>query len=90
MPPLTLALEQLDVLFLLGSVYYRPLGTYLSNDFPYPAWFRDPAIIGADCALPRFQAALQEVEARIVARNAERRSPYSFLQPSLIPTSINI
>jgi len=90
MPPLTLALEQLDVLYLLGSVYYRPLGTYLSNDFPYPAWFRDPAIIGADCALPRFQAALQEVETRILARNAERRSPYTFLQPSLIPTSINI
>ena len=90
MPPLTLALEQLDVLFLLGSVYYRPLGTYLSNDFPYPAWFRDPAIIGADCALPRFQAALHEVETRILARNAERRSPYTFLQPSLIPTSINI
>lgn len=90
MPPLTLALEQLDVLYLLGSIYYRPLGTYLSNDFPYPAWFRDPAIIGADCALPRFQAALQEVETRILARNAERRSPYTFLQPSLIPTSINI
>jgi len=90
MPPLPLALEQLDVLYLLGSVYYRPLGTYLSNDFPYPAWFRDPLIIGSDCALSRFQAALQGVEARIVARNAERRSPYTFLQPSLIPTSINI
>ena len=90
MPPLPLALEQLDVLYLLGSVYYRPLGTYLSNDFPYPAWFRDPLVIGADCALPRFQAALQGVEARIVARNAERRSPYTFLQPSLIPTSTNI
>jgi arachidonate 15-lipoxygenase len=90
MPPLPLAIEQLDVLYLLGSVYYRPLGTYLSNDFPYPAWFRDPAIIGADCALPRFQASLQGVETRILARNAERRSPYTFLQPSLIPTSINI
>ncbi|MEO9131904.1 MAG: lipoxygenase family protein [Sphingomonas sp.] len=90
MPPLPLALEQLDVLYLLGSVYYRPLGTYLSNDFPYPAWFRDPAIIGADRALPRFQAALEEVEARILARNAERVAPYRFLQPSLIPTSTNI
>ncbi len=69
---------------------YRPLGTYLSNDFPYPAWFRDPTIIGADCALSRFQAALQAVEARIVARNGERQAPYPYLQPSLIPTSINI
>lgn len=90
MPPVSLALEQLNTLYLLGSVHYRPLGTYLSNDFPYPAWFRDPAIIGADCALPRFQAALQAVEARIVARNAERLAPYPYLQPSLIPTSINI
>lgn len=90
MPPVALALEQLNTLYLLGSVLYRPLGTYLSNDFPYPAWFRDPAIIGADCALARFQAALQAVEARIVTRNGERKAPYPYLQPSLIPTSINI
>jgi len=44
----------------------------------------------AMCPWPRFQAALQAVEARIVARNAERLAPYPYLQPSLIPTSINI
>jgi hypothetical protein len=26
-----------EVLHLLGSLHYRPLGTYLSRDFPYPA-----------------------------------------------------
>jgi len=90
MPPVSLALEQLNVLYLLGSVHYRPLGDYRSNDFPYLDWFRDPAIIGADGPLARFQATLRGVDARIVARNAERQYPYPYLQPSLIPTSVNI
>ena len=88
LPPLSLALEQLDVLSLLGSIHYRALGDYRSNDFPYRAWFRDPAIV--DNALPRFQAALAVVEATIDARNAQRRREYHTLLPSRIPTSINI
>jgi arachidonate 15-lipoxygenase len=90
MPPLSLALEQLNTLYLLGSLHYRALGDYRSNDFPYEPWFRDPAITAADCALPRFQAMLQSVEDDIAQRNAERMWPYPYLLPSLIPTSINI
>lgn len=90
MPPLSLALEQLNVLVLLGSLHYRPLGDYRSNDYPYKPWFQDPQIIGTGCALPRFQQTLAEVEARIIERNSERMWPYPYLQPSLIPTSINI
>lgn len=90
MPPLSLALEQLDTLYLLGSLYYRPLGDYRCRSFPYPHWFQDPAVIGAEGPLPRFQAVLAQVEQQIVARNANRMVPYPFLQPSLIPTSINI
>ncbi|WCM27647.1 arachidonate 15-lipoxygenase [Sphingomonas sp. QA11] len=90
LPPVSLALEQLNVLYLLGSVHYRALGDYRSNDFPYLEWFRDPAIIGAEGPLARFQASLRAVDARIVARNAERQYPYPYLQPSLIPTSVNI
>ena len=90
MPPLSLALEQLNVLYLLGSVHYRPLGDYRSNDFPYLEWFRDPAIIGKEGPLARFQATLRGVDERIVTRNAERQYPYPYLQPSLIPTSVNI
>jgi arachidonate 15-lipoxygenase len=88
--PLPLALEQLNVLMLLGSIHYRPLGDYHSNTYPYGPWFQDPAIIGADGPLARFQAVLKEVEAKIVADNANRLFPYPYLQPSLIPTSINI
>lgn len=90
MPPETLALEQLKVLYLLGSLYYRPLGTYLSPQFPYPQWFRDPQIVGEGGPLARFQSALADVEQQIFARNAQRRRPYTFLLPSLIPSSTNI
>lgn len=90
MPPLSLALQQLNTLYLLGSLHYRPLGDYRSSDFPYSQWFRDPKVTGTDCALPRFQAVLQSVEDQIAKRNAERMWPYPYLLPSLIPTSINI
>jgi len=90
MPPMALALEQLNLLELLGSVHYRPLGDYRSNAFPYPLWFQDPRVTGAEGPLAWFKAALAGVEAEIVARNSERMQPYPYLQPSLIPTSINI
>lgn len=90
MPPVAPALQQLETLALLGSLYYRPLGTYQSRYFPYPAWFQDPAVTGPEGPLPRFQAALREVEVKIAARNAERRVSYPYLLPSQIPTSTNI
>lgn len=90
LPPVALALEQLNTLELLGSLYYRPLGQYLSNAYPYPTWFQDPAVTAPGGPLAAFQTALTGVEAEIVARNAERMQPYTYLQPSLIPTSINI
>jgi arachidonate 15-lipoxygenase len=90
LPPLPLALEQLNVLVLLGSLHYRPLGDYRSNDYPYPLWFEDPKIIAAGGPLASFQAALAGVDAAIAARNAARQYPYPYLSPSLIPTSINI
>ncbi len=90
MPPMSLALEQLSSLFLLGSVYYRPLGDYRTNRFPYENWFQDPAIVGTEGPLARFQAGLKAVEERIIARNEKRMHPYVYLQPSQIPTSTNI
>ena len=90
MPPMSLALEQLSSLFLLGSVYYRPLGDYRTNRFPYESWFQDPAITSSEGPLARFQAGLRAVEDRIIARNRKRMHPYPYLQPSQIPTSTNI
>ena len=90
MPPMALALEQLNVLELLGSLHYRPLGDYRTTNSPYAPWFADPRVTAPEGPLPAFQAHLANVEAAIVARNAQRRRPYPYLQPSLIPTSINI
>jgi arachidonate 15-lipoxygenase len=88
-PPTNLALEQLNVLYLLGSVHFRALGDYRSNHFPYLPWFEDRAITRTDGPLDRFQRALREVQARIEARNT-LRPPYPFLLPNGIPNSINI
>ena len=90
MPPMSLALEQLSSLVLLGSVYYRPLGQYDTNRYPYEPWFQDEEITGNEGPLARFQAGLREVEERIIARNQRRMHSYTYLQPSLIPTSTNI
>ena len=90
MPPMALALEQLNVLQLLGSLHYRPLGDYRSTDYPYVPWFQDPQVTAPEGPLAAFQAHLANIETVIEARNAERRCPYPYLQPSLIPTSINI
>jgi arachidonate 15-lipoxygenase len=90
MPPMALALEQLNVLELLGSLHYRPLGDYRSTNWPYLPWFSDPRVTGAEGPLASFQSALAGVETVIAGRNAERMRPYPYLQPSLIPTSINI
>ena len=90
LPPLDVARQQLDVLYLLGSIYYRPLGTYRSNSFPYSEWLQDPKIVGHDGPLARFRAALSEIETVIEGRNRRRAVPYTFLRPSLVPMSINI
>ncbi|WP_430414129.1 lipoxygenase family protein [Parasphingorhabdus sp.] len=90
MPPMSLSLLQLSSLVLLGSVYYRPLGDYKTNRAPYKNWFQDPRITGDEGPLSRFQAGLRAVEERIIARNKRRMHPYTYLQPSLIPTSTNI
>lgn len=89
MPPVKLALEQLSILTLLGSVYFRPLGDYRSNHFPYREWFEDSAITKTNGPLAQFQKELSQVQSVITARN-NKRIGYNFLLPSKIPNSINI
>ena len=98
MPSQNLALEQLNLLFLLGSVYYRPLGDYRESNFPYHEWFQDPRVTEVGGPLDRFRLQLKDVEATINQRNAEldsknpalRKQAYEFLLPSKIPSSVNI
>jgi arachidonate 15-lipoxygenase len=80
LPPLDIAELQLNVGYLLGSVYYTRLGQYGDN------YFTDPVIQGY---LVEFQQALIGIEMEITQRN-KNRTPYEVLLPSRIPQSINI
>ncbi|WP_437729779.1 lipoxygenase family protein [Sorangium sp. So ce1335] len=84
LPPLEQALLQLNVMQLLGGVYYSRLGDYDRN-IP-GTYFTDPRIREP---LEAFQRALIEIEATIGKRNLQR-FPYIVLLPSQIPQSINI
>ena len=88
--PTKVASDQLNLLHLLGGVYYRMLGNYQSNSFPYFEWFEDEQVIGKGKALDRFQQALKKIEDEIKTRNKTRAIPYPHLLPTKIPMSINI
>lgn len=80
LPPLDMAASQLQVLYLLGSVYFTRLGAYEAEALDAKA----------APALKAFQANLVKVEAEINKRNQARPIPYTYLLPSKIPMSINI
>jgi arachidonate 15-lipoxygenase len=90
LPSMLAAREQILLFHILGGVYYRPLGEYRDNAFPYLPVLLDPAVAGPGGPLERFRAALAGVEATIQQRNAARTRPYEHLLPSRIPSSTNI
>ena len=90
LPSSLAAREQILLFHILGGVYYRTLGTYLDNAFPYLPVLLDPAIVGPGGPLDRFRAALAGIEVTIQQRNATRTRPYDYLLPSRIPSSTNI
>lgn len=80
LPPLEQAQRQLNLLYLLGSLYYNKLGDYPRSHF------LDPKV---QPLLQVFQNNLMQLEATINQRN-QQRPPYEYLLPSRIPQSINI
>ncbi|MDF5730975.1 MAG: lipoxygenase family protein [Rhizonema sp. PD38] len=82
--PLEQALSQIDLLYLLGSIYYTNLGKYSASAF-------QPHVIPT---LQRFQTNLKDIQQQINQRNSnskgDRIIPYEFLLPTNIPQSINI
>jgi arachidonate 15-lipoxygenase len=81
LPPLDQAQAQLNLLYLLGSVYFTTLGQYPKG------YFSDPKVAGP---LGNFQRSLQDAEKQIKLRNQNQNTDYHFLLPSQIPQSINI
>ncbi len=72
---------QLDLLAILGGVYYTRLGQYACCQF------KDKRVIEA---LGRFQSNLEGIGAQIRNDNANRPLQYPYLIPSQIPQSINV
>ncbi|AFZ57795.1 lipoxygenase [Anabaena cylindrica FACHB-243] len=82
LPSLEKAQEQINILYLLGSLYYTKLGEYPTSISQGNQKLK--------VALQDFHQDLQEIEQRINQRNSERMIAYKYLLPSRIPQSINI
>lgn len=85
LPPISQAQGQVNLLYLLGSVYYTNLGNYSTSAFT------DDRV---KSPLEKFQTNLKDIEQQINQRNSnssgDRIIPYEFLLPTKIPQSINI
>jgi arachidonate 15-lipoxygenase len=81
LPPLDRAELQIQVLYLLGSVYYTTLGEYSDR------YFHNRQVT---TALRNFQGKLKEIEKTIKKEDRQRLVSYTYLLPSNIPQSINI
>ncbi|KAA0021344.1 lipoxygenase family protein [Antrihabitans cavernicola] len=90
LPGMFSAVAQFTFLHQLATVYYRPLGDYRTNAFPFPTPFSDPRVFGPDGPLTKFRNRLDQIEAEINEANRSRFQPYEFLLPKNIPTSTNI
>jgi arachidonate 15-lipoxygenase len=81
LPPREQALNQINILYILGSVYHTRLGDYEDGAFT------DEKVRPA---LRAFQERLRAIESEITRRNEARSVPYHYLLPSQIPQSINV
>ncbi|OZH51836.1 lipoxygenase [Hydrocoleum sp. CS-953] len=84
LPSLSQALEQINTLYLLGSVNHTKLGNYYASAFPENQELQ--------LALNKFKESLNAAATIINQRNQspERLMPYEFMLPENIPQSINI
>lgn len=81
LPSLKQAETQMDMTYLLGSLYYTQLGEYGDT------YFTDSRV---QTPLKAFQQRLDEIGIVIDDRNSDRPTFYDFLHPNKIPQSINI
>jgi arachidonate 15-lipoxygenase len=81
LPSLSQAEAQMNMTYLLGSIYYTRLGNYGAS------YFKDSRVAQP---LREFQENLCRIEQQINARNEVRTTHYTTLLPSKIPQSTNI
>ncbi|CAN1210924.1 Lipoxygenase [Tumidithrix helvetica PCC 7403] len=88
LPSLSQSENQLNMTYLLGSVYYTKLGIYKKpNSKSGDRYFTDERV---ETLLQAFNQKLAEIELEIKARNEKRATHYDVLLPSKIPQSTNI
>jgi arachidonate 15-lipoxygenase len=93
LPSLEQSENQMNMTYLLGSIYYTQLGQYdgYQKDAPKDkkpvSYFRDDRVVQP---LQEFQDRLRTIELEIKARNEVRATHYDVLLPTKIPQSINI
>jgi arachidonate 15-lipoxygenase len=80
LPPLDMAELQLELGYMLGSIYYTELGKYDDSRFGKRV----------APALQKFRQAVASAGTTIIKRNQQRPRPYTTLRPEGIPQSINI
>jgi arachidonate 15-lipoxygenase len=81
MPPVSVALQTLQMVYVLQQIKVNRLGHYPGGTF------RDPRVPPLVLEL---QDALDAIEDRIAAANESRLVPYPYLLPSQIPASIHV
>ncbi|MBU7583117.1 MAG: lipoxygenase [Nostoc sp. TH1S01] len=86
LPPLERAELQIQVLYLLGSVYYTKLGDYSSSFLQSFEKNKEQVKI----ALNKFQVNLDDIKTKILEADSHRLVSYRYLLPENIPQSINI
>lgn len=90
LPPRRTALEQIDILGVIGAVYYTRLGHYKKKQFADPdnscnSWPHE-----IKTAHAAYMKRLKEIDASIVLREKNHVLKYDYLRPGNIPQSINI
>ena len=89
LPSLKHSENQMNMTYLLGSIYYTKLGHYDGDpkDRERGSYFRDSRVAQP---LREFQEELRTIELAIKTRNGVRSIHYDVLLPTKIPQSINI
>lgn len=86
--PPRVAIDQLDILNLLGSVYHTQLGHYENDQFCDKAHRRWPKPVRD--AHAQYLEELGRIDRRIVEREQDETLKYHYLRPRNVPQSINI
>lgn len=89
LPPAEAAMDQINILGVIGGVYYTRLGQYGKS------YFKEGGACGSwpkpvRMAHDRYQRRLKEIDAVIVRGERGKDLKYDYLRPGKIPQSINI